>query len=124
MLKTDKNIRSGFKYYKKKYDPAVNEKDYVKILNEFNKFIMDEVFEGYEVHLPAKMGVMSIIGKKRKLTFDEDGNPNLPPDWQKTLALWARNPEAKANKKLMYITNAHSDGIIYRFFWSKLKMMV
>tara|TARA_R110000772_G_scaffold261973_1_gene380810 strand:+ start:1125 stop:1595 length:471 start_codon:yes stop_codon:yes gene_type:complete len=124
MLKTDENIRSGFKFYKKKYEPAVDEKHYVKILNEFNQFIFDMVFEGYEVHLPAKMGVLSIIGKKKVIKFDEDGRPNLPPDWKKTKALWERNPEAKAEKKLVYITNAHSDGIIYRFFWSKLKMMV
>jgi len=124
MLRTDENIRSGFKFYKKKYQPAVEEKEYVKILNEFNKFIMDSVFQGYEVHLPAKMGILSIIGKKKKITFDEDGKPNLPPHWKKTKDLWERDPKAKAEKKLVYITNAHSDGIIYRFFWSKLKMMV
>ena len=124
MLKTDVNIRSGFRFYKKKYEPAVEEKEYVKILNEFNKFIIDEVFDGFAVHLPAKMGILSIIGKKKVIEFDENGKPNLPPDWQKTKALWKKNSEAKAEKKLVYITNAHSDGIIYRFFWSKEKMMV
>lgn len=124
MLKTDINIRSGFKYYKKNKEQTVDEKNYVKINNAFNQFIIDKVFDGYDVVLPARMGILSIVGKKKKLSFNEDGTPRLPPDWKKTKKLWDKNPEAKKNKKLVYITNEHTDGIIYSFFWSKLRMLV
>lgn len=124
MLKTNLNIRSGYRYYKNNVENPVPEKDYVKINNECNRFIIDKVFEGFDVHLPARMGVLSIVGKKREIKFDEDGNPKLPPDWKKTKELWNRNNEAKVRKQLVYITNEHSDGIIYRFFWSKKKILV
>lgn len=124
MLKTDINIRSTFKYYKKNKVAVVSEKDYVKINNAFNKFIIDKIFEGYNVTIPARMGTISIVGNKKELTFNEDGTPILPPDWKKTKDLWDRNPEAKKNKKRVFITNEHSDGIIYKFFWSKERVII
>lgn len=124
MLKTDKNIRSGYKHYKATKEVATDEKNYVKINNMLNKFIIDKVFEGYDVILPARMGILNIVGTKKEIEFDEDGNPKLPPDWKKTKELWENNPEAKKNRKRMFHTNEHTDGIVYKFFWSKQKMLV
>lgn len=124
MLKTDINIRSTFKFYKKNKERVVEEKDYVKINNAFNKFLVDKVFEGYDVVIPAKLGIISIVGTKKELQFDDDGNPLLPPDWKKTKELWDSNPEAKKNKKRIFHTNEHSDGIVYKFFWSKEKVII
>lgn len=124
MIKTDINIRSTFKYYKKNKEKKVEEKEYVKINNLFNKFLIDNVFEGYDLVLPGRLGILSIIGKKKKLSFDENGNPKLPPDWKKTKELWEKNPEAKEQKKIVYITNEHSDGIVYSFFWSKKNVII
>jgi hypothetical protein len=124
MIKTDKNIRSSHKFYKQNVEKVHDVKTYISIINGLNKFIMQNVLEGYEVVLPARMGIMSIIGTKQKISFDKNGNPILPPDWVKTKELWDRNPEAKERKQLVYHTNEHTGGIRYKLFWSKEKMLV
>jgi hypothetical protein len=117
MRKTDKNIRDSFRG-----SPDI--KRNIEIANNFNKFLVEKVYDGFEVVLPARLGLISIVGTKQNITFDEDGNPNLPPDWVKTKKLWATNEQAKLNKKLIYHTNAHTGGIRYKFFWSKKRVLV
>lgn len=124
MLKTNINIRNTFKYYKKNKVAVVSEKDYVKINNAFNKFIIDKVFDGFSVVIPARMGTLSIVGTKKELKFNENGEPLLPPDWKKTKELWDKNPEAKEKGKRVFHTNEHSDGIVYKFFWSKERVII
>lgn len=126
MVKTERNIRQSYKKYKNSEDKEtrVDEKTYIKIANEYNRFLMEKVLEGFEVTLPARMGVLSIIGTKTKIKFNSDGIPNLPPDWVKTKALWESNPEAKATKKLVFHLNEHTDGIRYKILWSKTRVPI
>lgn len=124
MVKTDKNIRTSFGYYKKQTENPVDIKDYIAIVNNFNKFLMDKVLAGFEVVLPARLGVMSIIGTKQEIRFDANGEPILPPDWVKTKELWEKNPEAKEKKTRMFHTNDHTNGIRYKLLWSKRRVLV
>jgi len=124
MVKTDKNIRDSYKYHKKESDNPTDIKTYISIVNGLNQFLMEQVLDGLEVVLPARLGVMSIVGTKQKVRFDTEGNPILPPDWVKTKALWERDPEAKARKQLVYITNDHTNGVRYKLFWSKKRVLV
>lgn len=117
MTKTDKNIRDSFKG-----SPDI--KRNIEIANNFNKFLMEKVFEGFEVVLPARLGVLSVVGTKQEIKFDSEGNPMLPPDWVKTKALWEKSPEAKEQKKLVYHTNSHTGGVRYKIFWSKRRVLV
>lgn len=124
MVKTDRNIRDSYKHYKKSVENPIDIKTYISIANNFNNFLMDKVLDGLEVVLPARLGVMSIVGTKQKIKFDNNGNPILPPDWVKTKKLWEDNPEAKANKTLVYQTNDHTNGIRYKLLWSKKRVLV
>lgn len=120
-----KNLRDSYKMYKKECDNPVDIKTYLLIAADYNKFLINKVLEGEEVSLPARMGTLSIIGKKQKVRFDEEGKViGLAPDWVKTKKLWDENPEAKKNKKLVYHTNEHSDNIRYKFSWSKFRVLV
>lgn len=103
----------------------VSEKDYVKINNLFNKFLIGKVLEGHEVMLPARMGIIEIVGTKQKVKVDDEGKiTGLAPDWVKTRELWEINPQAKKEKKLVYFTNFHTDGVRYKYFWSKAYVLV
>jgi hypothetical protein len=124
MLKTDKNIRDSYREYKKSVDNPVDIKTYISIANNFNNFLMDKILDGFEVVLPARLGVMSIIGTKQKIKFDNNGDPILPPDWVKTKKLWEKNPEAKEKKQKVYHTNDHTNGVRYKLLWSKLRVLV
>ena len=124
MVKTTKNIRSSYKLYKKRSKTPVSLKQYISLCNEYNKFLMGKVFEGHEPTLPSRLGTFSIVGAKSKIRFDEDGKPNLAPDWQKTIALWNKNPESKAAGKKVYHTNAHTNGVRYKLVWSKKRVII
>ena len=129
MTKTDSNIRSSYKLYKELRNQEnkisiVDIKTYIEIANNYNKFLFDKIIEGEEITLPAKMGTMYIIGSKQKVKFDENGLPLLPPDWTKTLVYWKNNPQAKIDKKVIYCTNEHTNGVRYKILWSKKRIMV
>lgn len=121
-----KNVRSSYKQYKETTtNEIVDSKTYIDYANEFNKFLAEKVIEGYEITLPARLGTLSIIGKKQKIKVDENGKIfGLAPDWVKTKELWDNNPKAKKEKKLLYHTNNHTDNTIYKFLWSKNRILI
>ena len=121
-----KNVRSSYKQYKETTtNEIVDSRTYIDYANEFNKFLAEKVIEGYEITLPARLGTLSIIGKKQKIKVDENGKIfGLAPDWVKTKELWDNNPKAKEEKKLLYHTNNHTDNTIYKFLWSKNRILI
>lgn len=120
-----KNIRDSYRYYKKTSKNPIDIKTYIEMCNEYNKFLINKVLDGEEITLPSRMGTLSIVGKKQKITYDENGNvKGLAPDWVKTKKLWETNSKAKEKKQLVYHTNEHSSNIRYRFFWSKSRVLV
>lgn len=119
-----KNVRDSYKLYKKSVDNPVELKDYILYANEYNKFLAEKVLDGHEVTLPVRFGTLSIIGRKQKVSYNEDGSiKGLAPDWVKTRQLWENNPKAKEEKKLLYHINSHTDNTIYRFLWSKKRIL-
>jgi len=121
---TVKNIRSSYTFYKKNSVNPVDIKTYIKIATGYIKFIVAKVIAGDEVVLPVKMGTFYVTGTKQKIEFVESGVKGVAPNWPKTLALWNSNPECKEKKQLVYNTNEHSDGIRYKFCWSKKRAYV
>ena len=120
-----KNVRDSYKLYKKSTTNPVDIKNYIIYANEYNKFLMNKVLEGNEVTLPSRLGTLSIIGKKQKISFDENGKiKGLAPDWVKTKQLWDSNQTAKEKKQIVYHTNSHTDNTRYKFFWSKQRILI
>lgn len=124
MTRTDSNIRKSYKLYKSTVKEPVDIKTYIKIANDYNKFLMERVLDGEEVTLPANMGIISILGSKQKITFDENGFPNLPIDWVKTQELRQTNEKAKSEKKVIYLLNEHTNGVRYKLHWSKRRTLI
>lgn len=124
MLKTTDNIRSSYKYYKQDNQDPVDIKIYVDLCNNYNKFLSDKILQGEEVTLPERLGTMQIVGKKQKVKFDENGKPNLAPDWVKTKELWQNCEECKQEKKLVYHLNSNTDGVRFKLHWSKKNCII
>lgn len=123
MDKPVKNIRSSYKRYLSTTENPIPVKDYVQINNLYNKFLVGKALQGHAVTLPNRMGVLSVQGRRQQIRLDEDGKPiGLSPDWVGTKKLWDSNPEAKAKKTLLYHLNHHTDGVRYKWNWSKLKI--
>jgi len=124
MQKTDLNIRSSYKRYSEEMRTPVEGKEFISIANGYMEFLIQKVLEGEEVTMPARLGSLFIQGVKKKLKFNRDGVPLLPPNWAKTKELWDRNPEAKATKKIVYCLNEETDGVVYKLHWSKNRVPI
>ena len=108
-----------FKYIDKS-KVKITRQFYSEIINEFLKFIVQWILEGNEFKIPYRLGVIKIVGIQQKITFDKDGNiQGAAPNWRLTKELWDSNPQAKAEKKLVYNFNEHSNGIRYKIKWGK-----
>lgn len=119
------NIRTSYDEYVNNVEEPVEESLYREVAEAYSEFLMDKILKGDEVGLPGRLGTLCITGKKQKVKFDKNGNAvGLAPDWKATKALWEKSPEAKAAKKLVYHTNADTDGIRYKLHWSKRKVFI
>lgn len=119
-----KNIRSSYKDYKNTTEEPVSENDYIKLNYLYNKFLIAKVLQGHEVTLPSRLGTLSVIGRKQRVRIEDGEIVGLAPDWVKTKILWDSDPEAKKSKQLLYHTNPHSDGVRYKYTWSKKNVLV
>ena len=119
------NIRDSYKEYKKEHVP-IDIKTYLDIAYSFMKFIMFKVLEGHMVVLPERLGTINVQGRKQNIRINSDTNQiiGLAPNWQATRDLWNRNAEAKKEKKMIYHTNDHTQGVRYKYRWSKKKILV
>lgn len=124
------NTRDSYKMYKAKVVAAnINREDqlvtlpvkeYIYIVNGFFKFLIGKVLAGKIVRLPINMGTLRIVGTKVKPRLNDKGNiEGLAPSWGKTWELWNRKPEAKENKEVVFCFNEHSNGLRFRYIWSK-----
>lgn len=121
-MKAYKNLTDSYSLFKNKHKDKVeevNKSDYVKISSAFIKYIMYRVIHHSDtIILPFKTGFLNVLGRKQKISYDEDGNvKGLSPNWKKTKELHDRCPECKEKNQIVYNLNEHSDGIRYSFNW-------
>lgn len=125
MIKTDLTVRTSYSFYKKSVENPKDSKEYAKIVNGFMKFVMEQVTEGHEVVLPARLGTLEIRGRQPSYgKIGEKGLNILPPDWVKTRALRLRDPQATAEKRIVYCLNEETGGLIFKVHWSKKSVAV
>lgn len=114
------NLRDSYRFYQKHNEATVSIKVYIDIILAFLKFLVQKIHDGKDIKLPCELGTLGIRGRKIKPKLDEKGEiVGLAPDWVKTKALWARNPKAKEEKRLVYHFNEHSNGFRYKLVWFK-----
>ena len=136
MWKRGKGIKSDvahsdiFQLYKKMRSSnnkeSVSNKEFTKIVVEFNKRVIDKIYKGLVFKVPFNLGIIGIIKSKTVIEFDEDGEINpikstLSTDWGTTLKLWRERPELM-HKKYIYCENLHTEGVRYKIMWKRAFM--
>lgn len=105
--------------------PKIEHRRFQTINSSFNKFIRRKVLEGHICYLPFGLGALWIRGHKGIPKYDRDGVlRGLPIDWGATKKLRDSDPEAAAQKKLVYCLNKNTDGIIYKIAWKKRNVWI
>ena len=118
------NTRDSYVVYKNMSDNPINISEYVQIINQFMKFLILKLLSTGEIILPERLGRLSIFGKKVNVRIEDGEIKGLAPDWVKTKQLWDSDAEAKKNKQLVYHFNEETNGIRYKFSWSKNRVLV
>ena len=123
-MKNFYNTRDSYVVYKNMSDNPINISEYVQIINQFMKFLILKLLSTGEIILPERLGRLSIFGKKVNVRIENGEIKGLAPDWVKTKQLWDSDEEAKNNKQLVYHFNEETNGIRYKFSWSKNRVLV
>lgn len=118
------NTRDSYVVYKNMSVNPINISQYVQIINHFMKFLSSKLLSTGEIILPDRLGRLSIFGKKVNVRIEDGEIKGLAPDWVKTKQLWESDEEAKNNKQLVYHFNEETNGIRYKFAWSKNRVLV
>lgn len=113
-----------YKKYKKETNTKLTATEYVKIIGEFSKFLIQKLMDKHTIVLPCRLGSICVVGKEQNLRLVNGKVIGLAPDWVKTKKLWENNQKAKEEKKLVYHTNSETDGVIYKYQWFKKKALV
>lgn len=114
---------TAYKDYRKHHSAVLRE-EYLDIMNGFAEFLMDAVLNAETVYLPEKLGVIQVIGKKLQPKVTDNGIEGLTINWGATHKLWKECEPCKERKQKVYYFNEHSDGIRYRFMWSRTAMLM
>ena len=123
-MKNFYNTRDSYVVYKNMSDNPINISEYVQIINQFMKFLILKLLSTGEIILPERLGRLSIFGKKVNVRIEDGEIKGLAPDWVKTKQLWDSDEEAKNNKQLVYHFNEETNGIRYKYVWSKNRVLV
>jgi len=112
-------------------DARVDYITWLRICKKFNTRKFESIVKGHVFAMPFRLGSLGIKQYKKKINFDSDGKlliRGLITDWDKTKKLWKElYPECKTNKdykniehkKIVYMTNEHTDGRVFKFHWKK-----
>lgn len=126
-----KIYRSRFRPIDWKSDASVDYCTWLRICKKFNQRKMESVIKGQIFNMPFRLGSIGIVQYKKRIRFDENGKllrRGLIPDWAKTYKMWYEMyPQCKKRsdfkaipgKTIVYRTNEHTDGRIFRFHWKK-----
>lgn len=105
----------------------VDRPTYSAIIKDYNKAVSKLILEeAYEYLIPNRLGVIRIKKYELVLKITDEGKLDkektyLPTDWAKTLKMWREFPETKTQGKRVYFLNEHTDGHVYRWYYSKYR---
>ena len=114
----------SYSIYKALSNNPIEKPRFLVIANHFMKFLVEKLFTTGSIIIPERLGKIEIFGKKVRLKIEDGEIKGLAPDWAETKKLWEEDPVAKENKQLVYHFNEETNGVRYRFSWSKNRVLV
>lgn len=108
-------VKDFYKYYIDNLEEnspyEVDYKTYRSILEDYFKYLRDEVIEeGNTIKIPGRLGQLSIIKQ-------------MPAHWNKNSLCVDFKATAEYGKTIYHL-NEHSNGFKYRFRWNKTNLLI
>lgn len=111
-------VYSAYKYIRKNkwfnIGRPLTEHEFYTIVRQVNNLLIEEFLRGFDIELPHKLGKLELRKYEKRISFD--GNKiktNLPIDWDKTIKLWAEDPESYKEKLLVRMEEKELFKIVY-----------
>ena len=126
-IKNDFGMSDYYLSYKDKTEqPLQNKKIYNDIITDFNKALQDLIIEENLIYKMPGINMELMLKKDRRKPRIVDGKliNNLPINWKATMALWAKDEEAKEKKLLVRLNNSHTAGHVFRIYCKKFKSTI
>ena len=121
-MQEKQGISNIFRFYKQSASKPTDFHTFKRVWETFiDEVIHGIILEGKDFSMPS-LGSVGIRKQKVIVAMTPDGDIDkryLRPDWAKTKELWAKDPEAKKNKQLVYHLNKHFNGFNCKWFWDK-----
>jgi hypothetical protein len=103
----------------------VTKQIYTKILKRFNQELFNLIIDkGLIYNIPFGLGTIKVVHWKKQYKFNEKGDlktNTFPVDWKTTMKLWSEDEEARNEKLVVYESNKHTEGHIYKTSWSRAR---
>lgn len=115
-ITTDYGLKDYYKYYLKDNNNPVNNKQFHKVISEFNKKIVDMIINDNLEFTPTTLQLTFCIRKSKRIPRIENNkliNTN-PIDWKSTNKLWEEDTEAKEKKIIIRYLNNHTSKYVFR----------
>jgi hypothetical protein len=94
--------------------PEISSSTYSKIIRAVNKVFVNNFLETGDIKFPHKAGKLILLKSKPTIkTVNGKLYNNYSIDWDKTLTLWEKDPEARSNKTLLKKITPYLYGILY-----------
>lgn len=114
-IKADFGSKDYYKYYCQNSKNPQSKQKFNKVIDEFNKAVVDLIInEGLEFR-PVKLGMTFCVRKIQKIPRIEDNKliNNAPIDWKATKLLWKENILAAEKKTLIRFLNNHTSKYVF-----------
>lgn len=121
-MQEKQGIKDIHRFYRQTASKPTDLRTFKRVWETFiAEVIQGIILEGRDFNMPS-LGSVGIRKQKIIVAMTPDGDIDkryLRPDWAKTKELWARDPEAKKRKQLVYHLNKHFNGFNCKWFWDK-----
>ncbi len=87
--------------------------EFSDILNDYFLAVREELFKNNIYQFPMHFGTLQIRKKKKLIINPYTNKINLPIDWE----------NSKKLHKVIYLTNDHREGHVYKFVWHRGKKL-
>lgn len=120
-IKAHYGMKDYYRDYKQNSESPVSYTTYKDVISEFNLAVIDSILNNSMDYKFPIINLFLSVRKDKRAPVIKDGklHNNVPIDFNRTMALWESNPEAREKKVKVRYSNSHSSNYVFRIYLKK-----